>query len=176
MLPPMLSPDSARPWPRHRRRAAALALALLASLRCLGCGPSDRDIADARALYVAVQDGFVVRQEPLPGAVLRQDVELALAVRREASAGRATEGLPGITLDVEQVDAEGKSRRHWRVWVDTAGLQPGREIRTGQVLEDVDYAPGDGFRVEVRHNIPEAERVQFYREWGEWKPGAGQTS
>ncbi len=159
-----------------------LALALLGSLRCLGCGPSDRDIAEARALYVAVPDGFVVRQEPLPGADraprLRQDVDLSLAVRREAAAGAAREGLPGITLDVEQVDAKGKSRRQWQVWIDTAGLAPGREIRTGHVLEGVDYAPGDGFRVEVRQNIPAPERVK-YREWrepGAASAGSGQTS
>ena len=165
-----------------------LALVLLGSLGCLGCGPSDRDIAEAREQYLAVPDGFVVRQEPLTGAAtapdreprLRQDVELSLAVRRQAPDGEAREGLPGITLDVEQVDAEGKSRRHWRVWVDTAGLAPGREIRTGHVLEDVDYAPGDGFRVEVRHDVPEAERVKsIYREWGEWgewqDPGAAST-
>lgn len=181
----MRSPSpEARPRPRYRLPAAALALVLLAA----GCGPSDRAIAKAREQYAASPDGFVVWQEPLPreplpgaatasdrGPRLRQDVELAMAVRRQASAGEATEGLPGITLDVEQVDAGGRSRRRWHVWVDTAGLAPGREIRTKEVLEVVDYAPGDSFRVEVRHDIPEAERVKFYREWGEQEPGAGQT-
>ena len=127
------------------------------------CGPSTRDIADARALYGVALDGFVVRQEPGP-VRLAQDVDLDLAVRREAS-GESPGGLPGITADVDQVDAAGRSRRHWRIWIDTAGLAPGGERRTGQVLEDVDYAPGDGFRIEVRRSVPAAERAQ-YAEWG----------
>ncbi len=167
----------------RRPRPALLGVGLMGLGLILACGPSAEGIAEARAQYVAALDGFVVRQEP-SAPRLRQDVELALAVRRQAPprkwarrsrtwTGETPEGLPGITLDVEQVDAQGKSRRHWRVWVDTAGLEPGREIRTGHVLEDIDYAPGDGFRVEVRPNIPAAERVE-YREWQE--PGASTSS
>lgn len=143
----------------------------------LACGPSAGDIEETRAQYGAALGGFVVRQEPLPAADpsapprLEQDVELDLAVRREDAASEIPEGLPGITLDVEQVDTAGKSRRHWRVWVETAGLQPGRELRTGHVLEGVDYAPGDGFRVEVRRNIPDSERVGYL----EWRPERGRN-
>ena len=136
----------------------------------LACGPSAEDIAEARVRYVAALDGFVVRQEPVPGAdpsaapSLEQDVALDLVIRREPSE-ESPEGLPGITLDVDQVGAAGPSRRHWRLWIDTAGLAPGGEVRSEQVLEDVEYAPGDGFRVEVRRSVPAAERTQ-YAEWG----------
>jgi hypothetical protein len=134
------------------------------------CGPSARDIAEARAQYAIALDGFVVRQEPGP-VQLAQDVDLDLTVRREPSE-ESPEGLPGITVDVDQVDTAGRSRRHWRVWVETAGLAPGGELRTGQVLEDVDFAPGDGFRVEVRRSVPAAERAR-YSEWGaEWGAAA----
>ena len=139
----------------------------------LACGPGAEDIAEARARYVAALDGFVVRQQPVPGAdpsaapSLEQDVALALIVRRgrREPSGESSEGLPGITLDVDQVGAAGTSRRHWRLWIDTAGLAPGGELRSERVLEDVEYAPGDGFRVEVRPSVPAAERAQ-YAEWG----------
>ena len=162
---------------RRPRRALLGAVGLMIFL---ACGPSAEDIALARAQYVAALDGFVVRQEPVPAAEpsaaprLEQDVTLDLAVRREPSEQRS-EGLRGITLDVDQVDAAGGSRRHWRVWVDTAALAPGRELRAGQVLEDVDYAPGDGFRVEVRRSVPAAERAQ-YAEWNAAATNRGPAS
>lgn len=165
----------------RRPRPALLGVVGLMGLGWMACGPSARDIAEARARYVAALDGFVVRQEPVPGAdpsaapgvvqlsQLSQDVALDLVIRREPSEPpEAPEdspaGLPGITLDVDQVDAAGKSRRHWRVWIDTAGLAPGEELRAAKELEDVDFAPGDGFRVEVRRSVPAAERAQ-YAEW-----------
>lgn len=151
-------------------RLALFGLGALGLTGWLACGPSAADIEEARARYGAKLDGFVVRQAPVPAADpsapprLEQDVELDLAVRREEAESESSGGLDGITLDVEQVDPAGKSRRRWRVWVETAGLGPGRELRTGHVLEGVDYAPGDGFRVEVRRNIPDSERVA-YPEW-----------
>lgn len=161
----MFAPCPVSP-PLHRRTVAALALAFFGLLGLgltTGCGPSEREIAAARAGHAAAVDGFVVRQEPVAGGGLEQEVELGLLVQREGSEG---EPLPGVTLDVDQVDATGKSKRHWRLWADTAGLQPGGEVRSVHVLEDVDYAPGDGFRVEVRQEVPEAERAE-YREWAE---------
>jgi hypothetical protein len=163
----------------HRRALTALGLALLAALGPIACGPSARDIAEARARYVAALDGFVVRQEPVAGESsapprLKQDVELDLIVRRETDGDESPEALPGITLDLDQVDAAGTSRRHWRVWVETAGLAPGRELRMKHVLEDVEYGPGDGFRVEMRQDVPAGERAA-YREWG-GSTGSGPTS
>jgi hypothetical protein len=109
----------------------------------------------------------MVRQEPIPGGGLEQDVELGLTVRREADReGAEGETLPGVTLDVDQVDAAGRGKRHWRLWIETAGLAPGREVRSVRVLEGVDYAPGDRFRAEVRQTVPEAERAA-YREWSD---------
>lgn len=165
----------------HRRALPALGLALLGAMGPVACGPSDRDIAEARTQYVAALDGFVVRQEPVAGTGtssepprLEQDVELDLLVRREAAGDDSPEALPGITLDVDQVDAAGASRRHWRVWVDTGGLAPGRELRMEHVLEDVEYGPGDGFQVEMRQDVPAGERAA-YREWG-GSTGSGPTS
>jgi hypothetical protein len=158
----MLAPGPVSPRWSPRRTAAVLGFLIL-----FGCGPSEREIAAARARYAAAVDGFVVRQEPVPGGKLKQDVELGLTVRREDRSDRnASEGgkLSGVTLDVDQVDTAGKGKRHWRLWIETAGLEPGREVRSVHVLEGVDYAPGDRFRAEVRQSIPEAERAG-YREW-----------
>jgi hypothetical protein len=145
-----------------------IVLALAGALLLAACGPSERDVLEARARYVASVDGYMVRQQPLPAQAdgadrpepirLDQDVELGLAVRHDLPEG---ERLRGLTLDVAQVDATGRAKREWRVWVDTAGLEPGREARTVHVLNDVEYVPGDGFRVEVRQSIPEAERPDY---------------
>ncbi len=145
------------------------------------CSPSAEDIAEARTQYVASLDVFVVRQEPVPGADpsaaprLEQDVELDLTVRREPSGESSEEGLPGLTLDVDQVDAAGRGRRRWRVWVETGALAPGGELRAERVLEDVDFAPGDGFRVEVRRSVPATERAH-YSEWGTAATSSGPAS
>lgn len=141
-----------------------IVLALTGALLLAACGPSEQDVLEARARYAAAVDGYMVRQQPLPaqgeGALkLDQDVELGLAVRHDVPEGEPR--LGGLTLDVAQVDAAGRPKREWRVWVDTAGLEPGREVRTVHVLNDVEYAPGDGFRVEVRQTIPEAERPDY---------------
>jgi hypothetical protein len=143
-----------------------IVLALAGALILAACGASERDVLEARARYGATVDGYVVRQQPLQRGTdaatplqLDQDVELGIAVRHDVPAGEPR--LQGITLDVAQVDAAGRPKRGWRVWVDTAGLEPGREARTVHVLNDVEYAPGDGFRVEVRQKIPEAERPEY---------------
>ena len=158
-------------------------LVFLGVVGCLGltgllaCGPGAEDIAAARTQYAVALDGFVVRQDPLPGEPprLAQDVGLDLTVRREPAGEKSPDGLPGITVDVDQVDAGGRSRRHWLVRVDTAGLAPGGERRAEQVLEGVDYTPGDGFRVEVRQNVPAAERAK-YSEWGAAATSGGPAS
>lgn len=140
-----------------------IVLALAGALILAACGASEKDVLEARMRYAAAVDGYVVRQQPLQRGTeldqLDQDVELGLAVHHDLPAGEPR--LQGITLDVAQVDAAGRPKRGWRVWVDTAGLEPGREARTVHVLNDVDYAPGDGFRVEVRPTIPEAERPDY---------------
>lgn len=147
----------------------------------LACGPGAEDIAAARMRYGVALDGFVVRQEPVLAAdpsgtprlvQLSQDIALDLTVRREPSGEKISDGLPGVTVDVDQVDSGGRSRRHWRVRVETAGLAPGGERRTEQVLEGVDYAPGDGFRAEVRRSVPAGERAQY----SEWATGRGPAS
>lgn len=92
---------------------------------------------------------------------VRQDVLLDIVVDN-----RGDERLPGLTLDVEQADGQGQPKTTYRIWVDTSAILPGARGAVTHVLEDVDYAPGDGFHVEVRQAIPPEER-DLYREFAE---------
>lgn len=170
--------------PRPVSAALALAAAALAAA-CAQPSPGERASA-LRAGYTAELNGFIVREEPIavPEAVpveeaaagapeaapedaaapaVRQDVLLDVLVRNDNRDGR----LPGLTLDVEQADARREVvKTSYRIYVDTSAIAPGTERAVSHTLRDVDYAPGDGFAVEVRQAIP-AEMVDQYRELAE---------
>lgn len=99
--------------------------------------------------------------EAAPSPEARQDVLLDVLVDN-----RSDERLPGLTLDVEQADAEREPKATYRIWVDTSQIAPGTRGAVTHRLEDVDLAPGDGFHVEVRQAIPPEERGK-YRELSE---------
>jgi hypothetical protein len=89
----------------------------------------------------------------------RTDLVLDVIVSRVGS----TE-LPGLTLDITLVDSDQAEKGHWLWWVETAGMPKGDQRQFSHVLEDVDYADGDGLLVEVREPVPPAERGD-YREF-----------
>jgi hypothetical protein len=96
----------------------------------------------------------MMMMEELP---VTSDVVLDILVRNDGG-----DKLPGITVDVTQVDPAENEKGHWRVWVDTSSLgarSPG--IQVSHVLPDVDYEEGDGFSVEVRNPVPAAERGEY---------------
>jgi hypothetical protein len=137
-----------------------------------GCVSEEEKAIGLRSQYEASLSGFTVvqkpRQEPRipPGAAaaaIDQDVVLDLAVNRGAGDADDT-GLPGITVDVTQLDAAGREKRRWRIWVDTAGLVKGSTAEAHPEVKDVDYRPGDRFAAEVRGEVPPAERGE-YREF-----------
>lgn len=102
--------------------------------------------------------------EPQPAAVdqhVRQDVLLDIVVHN-----RSDERLPGLTLDVEQADAQGEPKTSYRIYADTSNIGPGSRGAITHRLEDVDFTPGDGFHVEVRQAIPPEQRGE-YRELSE---------
>ena len=72
--------------------------------------------------------------------------------------------LPGLTVDVSQVDAAKQPKGHWRIWVDTSQVGRGPGTQVSHVLKGVDYEEGDGFQVEVRGTVPAAEQGE-YREF-----------
>ncbi|MCL4837558.1 MAG: hypothetical protein KJ058_06315 [Thermoanaerobaculia bacterium] len=149
-----------------RRRLPALvvpsllaAAALLLAWGCGGAGPER--IARVRAQYEARLNGFVVRDLPAEGeAPPRQEVLLDILVRRNGK-----EALSGLTLDLSVAGPGGTEKARRQLWVDTSGIGKGVEAQLAVTVADLDYQPGDGFHVEVRHPIPAAERGA-YREFG----------
>ncbi len=107
----------------------------------------------------SAEDEMGIEEEELPVGPLLSTVLLDVVVRHEAK-----ENLPGVTLDVTHADPEGNEKAHYRFWVDTSNLVRGQHIQITHQLEDVDYVEGDGFFVEVRNPVPEAERSE-YREF-----------
>lgn len=96
---------------------------------------------------------------------VRQDIAIDILLQHDSP-----EKLPGITLDIEMVDAAEKTKNTWKVWVDTATLPKATGTQFTHLLEDVDYEEGDGFNVEVRSPVPPEERSE-YREFS--APAAG---
>lgn len=103
--------------------------------------------------------------EPEPAAAapeVRQDVLLDIVIRNRSDDDR----LPGLTLDVEQADAQKEVKTSYRIYVDTSQIAPGAEGAVSHRLEDVSYVEGDGFNVEVRQTILPEQRDE-YRELSE---------
>lgn len=99
-----------------------------------------------------------VAPEPL---AVRQSVRLDILIQH-----RASERLPGITVEISMADAAGNEKGHWRVWFDTSDVEKATVTQFTHILEDVGYEEGDGFLVEVRHPVPEQERGE-YREFAQ---------
>jgi hypothetical protein len=95
------------------------------------------------------------------GPDVRQDVILDIVVFN-----RSVERLPGLTLDVEQADAQGEAKTSYRIYVDTSNIAPRSQGAISHRLEDVDFTPGDGFHLEVRQAILPEQREE-YRELSE---------
>ncbi|HSM52304.1 MAG TPA: hypothetical protein VLA75_12960 [Thermoanaerobaculia bacterium] len=148
-----------------RRHVAFAALSLLfasALLLASGCGGGGPErVARIRAQYEARLNGFVVRDLPAEGeAPARQEILLDILVRRDGK-----EALPGLTVDLSVAGADGAEKARRQLWVDTSGIGKGVEVQLAVTVADLEYQPGDGFHVEVRHPVPAAERGA-YREFG----------
>jgi hypothetical protein len=148
-----------------RRHLALVSLSLLfasALLLAWGCGGGGPEkVARVRAQYEARLNGFVVRDLPAEGeAPARQEILLDILVRRD---GR--DALPGLTVDLSVAGAGGAEKARRQLWVDTSGIGKGVEVQLAVTVDGLEYQPGDGFHVEVRHPVPAAERGA-YREFG----------
>ena len=73
-------------------------------------------------------------------------------------------GLGGLTVDLTQVDDQEAEKSRRALWIDSPPTSRGSGSQITHILEDVDYAPGDMFHVEVRVPIPAGERGE-YREF-----------
>jgi hypothetical protein len=127
-----------------------------------------------RSQYTVSLESLTVKQDPVPedaaagsegGAAeasaprVRTDAILDILV---SSAGK--EQLPGLTLDIAHLDAERRAKDRCTVWVETASLAPGQSTQVTHTLDNVAWATGDAYTVEVRKSIPAAER-SGYREF-----------
>jgi len=148
---------------------AVLQLVLFA----LCCGPRttpEQEIELLRSHYQVRLRSLVVKQDPVIAArggsdgsgaalaapVVRSDAILDLLVSTTDPGG-----LPGLTVDVEQLDAQRRPKDHRRLWVDTSALAGAEAAPVTQVLENVDWDTGDAFTVQVRSPIPAAERTGY---------------
>lgn len=131
---------------------------------------TDLDTADEAgaaaepAIEPAIEGEEVVEEMPM-----RQDVMLDIVLYKQSG----DERLPGLTLDVSQVDAEENDKASYRIWVDTSRLNKGSRRAVSYVLEDVDFEEGDKFAVEVRPNVPPEVRDQ-YQEFADAAAGEGE--
>ena len=124
---------------------------------------ADPPAAGEEGMVAGEEGALAGDEEPAAEAapVVRQDVVLDIVITH-----RGDETLPGLTLDVTQADVEGREKTSYRIWVDTSNIPAGSRGAIAHRLEDVDYAPGDGFHVEVRQAIPPEQRGE-YRELDE---------
>ena len=99
-----------------------------------------------------------------PVVPVRQNVRVDILLQHDSP-----EKLPGITLDLEMVDAQEALKHSWKVWVDTSKLPKATGTQFTHLLEDIDYVEGDGFSVEVRSHVPPEERGEYK----EFTPPAG---
>jgi hypothetical protein len=153
----------------------------------VACSPKspEEKVAQTRSLYKARLNGFIVREEPVGGVEEVVETgfsaeEPAAEMAEEVAEGEAAEPfepvpvvqrvlldilvqhdshekLPGLTVEISMVDAQGNDKGHWRVWFDTADIVQATPTQFTHVLEDIGYVEGDGFFVEVRQPIPASE-------------------
>jgi len=169
----------------HRNLAVLGALAVLACL-AWACAPPltpEEEVISLRSKYEAELKSFTVTQEPQEGEELGvPDGEAPEHVAEEVAADvveppaprvksdalldilvstTSEERLPGLTVEVQQVGADGKEKAAGLLWVDTSTLGRGSGIQVTHVLEDIDYEAGDGFWVGVRGDVPVSERGKY---------------
>lgn len=83
----------------------------------------------------------------------------------------ADEGLPGLTVELEQVGQDGKVKMQRALWLDVSQVRRGSGAQITHVVEDVEYQEGDAFAVSIRSPVPPAERAA-YSEFGGAVSGA----
>jgi hypothetical protein len=168
--------------------SALAALVLLAALG--GCSQKSplEQMIENRSRYSAELNGFFVEETPIvveaTGEEMPAEGEFAAeegdememptdldfgtspAVDQRAQLDillkhDSFEKLPGITVDITQVDAGMNQKGRWLLWLDTANVERANPTQYSHVIEDLEYVEGDAFSVEVRHPIPEGERGDY---------------
>ena len=167
--------------------ARLLAFPVLVCVLVMACGPeltSEEKVEAQRAEYTAELTSWTVTQDPTVGDSADEEEADAEAERvadletpEDAATPVSTEvlldifvftdgegSLPGLTVDLTQVDAEMAEKARRTLWIDTSSVRKGSGVQISHLLSDVDYAPGDMFHVEIRASVPPQER-SAYREF-----------
>jgi hypothetical protein len=177
--------DSVRRMQRFGMALGLVVAGLMAFAGCSSKSPLEKMIEN-RARYSVEVNGFYIEETPVVGEVdaemevdaadadeielegveeqpvaVIQNAHLDLLLKHDSF-----EKLPGITLDITQVDANKTEKGHWRLWVDTSKVERANPTQYSHVIENLDYEEGDGFAAEVRNPVPESERGD-YREFSE---------
>ncbi len=119
-------------------------------------GGLDGDLPPADGAPETANGGEGEDMEASPMVPVHQNVLVDILLQHDSP-----EKLPGITLDLEMVDAQEVQKHSWKVWVDTSELPKATGTQFTHLLEDIDYVEGDGFSVEVRSHVPPEERGEY---------------
>lgn len=175
---------------------ASIVLSLLLAVACGKPMSPEEKVADQRSQYTATLNGFVVHSVPVEEAQGDAMTDEAAGEMTEPATGEAMdetdqmteeaapapvrqdaildilvsttsrEPLSHLTVDIDQVDANQNPKGHWLAYLDTSDVLRGPGTQISYTIENVDYAEGDGFNVEVRNPVPAEDRGQ-YREFEE---------
>lgn len=162
--------------PAGVRRALLLGASLsLVLMPLAGCAEKDPFLAleAQRSQYTAQAQGFyvderVIETDPVLDASgnevsiepnVEKDILLDILVKSEAD-----DALAGLTVDLEHVDSTGNLKASHRFFLETGDVRRGTVGTFSEKLVNVDFTEGDGFTVNVRSPVPEAERSE-YREF-----------
>jgi hypothetical protein len=113
---------------------------------------------EAAATPPAIGEGEIIAEHEAMVVTTTQAV-LDILVTTEAD-----EGLPGLTVELEQIGANGAVKMQRQLWLDVSRVVRGSGAQITHVVEDVDYEEGDGFAISVRSPVPPGER-DAYREF-----------
>ena len=154
--------------------SAVAALSLL-----VACGPEltpEEEIDLARSHFEVQLTSWTVIQEPAApdqsaeGEVSADSVAEPIEVVTEilldilVSMDVDDPGLEGVTIDLTQVDSEMNEKARHTLWIEKPPTSRATGSQLARTLENVDYAPGDMFHVEVRVPVPADQRSE-YREF-----------
>ena len=120
----------------------------------------DEEAAEPGEVTAEAETAEQVAAAPPPEIPTTTQVLLDILVTSEAD-----DGLPGLTVEVEQVGADGSVKMERTLWLDVSQVSRGSGAQITELIEDVDYQDGDAFAVSIRSPVPPADRGA-YREFG----------
>ncbi len=72
-----------------------------------------------------------------------------------------SEPLPGITVEVYQMDKNKQKKREFKIYLPTEDLLPNISKQITYELKDIELEDGDGFAVEIISPVPPEQRGEY---------------